>query len=306
MLETRAEPPVAGPGEAVLRPLRIGVPASLDGVVGPVTLGQEFVGVVESLHEDADKDLRKRWVGKRVVGSPTIACSRCDMCRAGFATHCRARRVMGVNGWDGCMAEAFTLPLRNLYEVSTGVDDDRAVFALALAGALHAAQLVRIEGKPYVTVLGDTLDGLLCAQVMARLNASVRLLGARPERFTLCEKWGIKHRHEGEVGRRADQDIVVDCTGAASGLTLALQMVRPRGKIVLRDAPRAGAPALEMLVEKEVEMLGARVGSMADALSVLARGEMDVLSLITRRGRLADGVSAVAQAGEQIKIVMEP
>jgi threonine dehydrogenase-like Zn-dependent dehydrogenase len=216
-----------------------------------------------------------------------------------------------MNGWDGCFADRFKLPIRNLVEVPREVHDDQAVFTHPLAAAAHAANLIRVEGKPYVTVLGDGVAALLCAQVLARLNASVRLLGAQPGKFTLAERWGIKHRHASEVGRRADQDIVVDASGSGSGLDLAMQLVRPRGKVVLAPpiegaAAAIGAEALRLLAEREVELLGARGGNPADAVALLAQGVVDVLPLITSRRRLADGAAALAHGPEQVRVVMEP
>lgn len=308
---------MAGPGEAVVRPTRMGVSAydamlasGRSDVAGPrespLTLGHRFVGVVESLGEGADKDLKKRWLGKRIVASINIVCSRCDLCRAGLATHCRARRVIGINGWDGAFAEMLRVPVRNLHELPREIDDDRAVFAEPLASAIHAGQMVRIEGKTYVTVLGDGIDALLCAQVLAKRNASVRLLGVRQERFGLCERWGIKHRHASEVGRRNDQDVVVDCTGTPAGLQLALGLVRPRGKVVMKNelrpsgsealpAARGESADISLAIANEVELIGARCGNMADAGAVLLRAEVDVLPLITRRVRLSDGSAGLSQ-----------
>jgi alcohol dehydrogenase len=310
-LDSRAAAPVAAPGEAVIQtrwavalPVA-GAPQQSEGQ--PFTPGRQFVGVVTSLYEGADRELRKKWEGKRVVGSPDVVCSQCDLCRAGLSAHCRNRRVLGSPGWDGCLAESFKLPIRNLVEVPPGMDDQAAVFAFMLSGAVHAAQLVRVEGKPYVTILGDSAEALLSAQVMARLNASVRLLGKR--QFALCEKWGIKHRHQSEVGRRHDQDIVIDCTGGEDGgwgLTLAMQLVRPRGRIVVRPG-RTTTADLSPLVDLELQLLGARYGSIADAVALLARGEIDTNSLITRRVPLAEGVSAIeAAAGrDEIAVLVE-
>jgi alcohol dehydrogenase len=320
-LDPRVETPVPSPAEALIRPVRVGLPAFAPGTPHePVTLGAEFVGVVDSLFEGADKDLRKRWEGKRVVGSPELVCGKCDMCKGGLPNHCRARRTLGVTA-NGALAERLALPLRNLVEVPVSVTDEQAVFAHALGGALHAATIVRIEGKPYVTVLGDGVDALLCAQVMVKLNASVRVLGSRPEKFTLCEKWGIKHRHNAEAGRRHDQDIVVDCTGTPGGMALAMQLVRPRGKIDLRGVPllaaspprsSAGASApdkpldLTPLTEHEIEVLGARSSNLAEAIARLAAGEIDVLPLITKRVKFADAPSAIVAAqADQLKSVVE-
>jgi threonine dehydrogenase-like Zn-dependent dehydrogenase len=317
VLDPRSAAPAPGPGEALVRLVRAGVSA-LDaaaaagqipeGLAPGVVLGHQFTGTVEEVDPAADKDLRQRWLGKRVTASPAIVCARCDLCRAGLQSHCRARRVMGL-GAPGAFAERFIVPLRNLHEVPREVGDDQAVLSVPLAAAIHAAHRVRLEGKPYVTILGDGVDALLAGQVMVKLNASVRVLGTAPDKYGLCEKWGIKHRHLSEVGRRADQDIVVDCAGAAGSLALAMQLARPRGKIVLCAPPPAGVqPSLAPAIEHELEIIGARAGSVPDALAALARAEVDVLPLITRRARLADGpaVLAAAAAPDQIKVLLDP
>src|SRR5699024_7056688 len=106
----------------------------------------------------------KKWVGKRVVGAIDCVCGKCDMCKAGLKEHCRKRTVLGLQGRDGCFAEAFCLPAMNLLEVPENVDDDRAVFAWPLAAACQILRQLTIEGRPYITVLGDGRLGLLCAQ----------------------------------------------------------------------------------------------------------------------------------------------
>lgn len=303
-IEPRAEDPAPAEGEAVVRVRRAGVSDEdielvrrAPGPRGAIIPGQEFVGAVESLYAGAPRDERRRWEGKRIVASPVIACGRCDLCRAGVSAHCRDRRVVGrPGGADGCFAERIRLPVRNLVAVPDEVDDDRAAFAVPLAGALHAAHVVRVEGKPYVTVLGDGVTALLAAQVLVRLNATVRVLGADPRRLALCEKWGgIKHRPLVEAGRRRDQAVVVECTGTPAGLTAALELVRPRGKVVLLR-PVAGdlAPA----VENEIELVGASSCPVADAVACLARAEVDVLSLIARRFRFADALDAFRAAAD--------
>ena len=310
-LEANRARPGAGAGEVVVRPLRMGVCATdlelCKGYMGfEGVLGHEFVGVVE---EAAGKDGRK-WVGKRVVGEINCVCGRCDMCRSGLREHCRQRTVLGIAGRDGCFAEAFTLPARNLLEVPDAVDDDRAVFTEPLAAAFQIMRQLTIEGRPYITVLGDGRLGLLCAQVMSRLNARVRVLGKHAEKLQLCERWGIKHRLVEEVGLRQDQDIVVDCTGSASGLETAMAMVRPRGTIVMKTtvAPSQMKVDLSPLVINEVQLMGSRCGPFADALAALSAEQVDVVSLISRRMRLADGEKALAAAGRKgvLKVLLEP
>lgn len=315
--------PTLKPGEALIRPIRVGISAadvrlargqSPAGALpaAALTLGHEFVGVVEKASPAAGQEKRARELsGKRIVGSINIACGQCELCRSGLSNHCRARQILGLHGRDGCFAERFTLPIVNLHAVPAGVDDDGAVFAEPLAAAMHAAQQVRLEGKPYVTILGDGRIGLLCAQIMSKQNASVRVLGRHEHKLALCERWGVKHRLASEAGRRADQDVVIDCTGTTAGLQLALHMVRPRGKVLIKGVHAAtpSEPGLDLspIVEHEVEIIGSRCGSIPDALAAMARGEVDVVSLISRRFKLEQAMDALRAAGQSdtIHVVMD-
>ncbi len=315
--------PKLSPGEALLRPTRMGVCSTdlelckgymaFDGV-----LGHEFVGIVEHVADDADKP----WIGKRVVGEINAVCGHCDLCKAGLRTHCRNRTVLGIANRDGCFAERFTLPVINLHEVPRTVDDDHAVFAEPLAAALQVVRQLKIEGRPYITVLGDGRLGLLCAQVLAKLNATVRVVGKHEDKLRLCEKWNIPARPLPDVGLRNDQDIVVDTTGSPTGLTTALQMVRPRGTVVLKTTvappeaakPRAeqreatDSPDLAPIVVNEITVLGSRCGPFRDALAALAKRDVDVNSLITRRMKLSQGVDTLRAANQPgtLKILLEP
>jgi len=302
VLDESSPEPTPLPGEAVVRPTRLAIgPADLravrDGFTG--VLGREFVGIIEQA-EDTE------WIGKRVVGSPSVPCRTCDLCKRGLSRHCQSRTELGVRGRDGCFADRFCLPLTNLIEAPVGVDDDAAVFALPLAAALHAQQLIRVEGKTYISILGDDAAGLLAVQTMSRLNASVRLLGTHTQRMELCAKWGIKHRHRDEVGRRADQDVVVVASDDEQDFELATRLVRPRGTIIMISAPRADVD-LSPIVENEIELLGARTGSLDEALLTIAAAGVDVVSLISKRTRLASGVDALrAAANGAIKVLIEP
>ena len=281
-------------------------------------LGHEFVGVVEDANAAgpdrtaADRKAIRTWIGKRVVGSINCVCGLCDMCRAGLREHCRARTVLGITGRDGCFAEAFTLPATNLFEVPDHIDDDHAVFVEPMAAAHQILRQLTIEGRPYITVLGDGRLGLLCAQVLTQLNATVRCVGKHHKKLQHCEKWGVKHRVLDDVGLRNDQDIVVDCTGSTNGLTTAMAMVRPRGTIVLKTtvATNHSQDSLDLspIVINEIRVIGSRCGPFPDALEALSAGTVDVLTLISRRMKLSDGVDALRTADKSgiLKVLLEP
>lgn len=335
-LLTDAPEPAPAPGEALVKVSRVLVSpadaamAASSGATKPSPesggtrafsgiIGGQMVGTVRKINMPADAPptlaARKNWVGKRVVAGPNIACGACDLCRGGLATHCRSRKVMGSWERDGCMAEWCALPLASLCAVPDSVSDDLASLAVPLSSALHAANMLRAESSAYITVLGDSLLALLTAQTLARMNKSVRVLSARPDRMRLCEKWGIKHRPIDEAGRRQDQDVVVDCTGSSQGLRLALQFVRPRGIILLKAGPAlapmpAGRPLpevdahsawgrpldLTIAAVNEVQIIGSRDGPIPDALRMLSDNALDALPLITRRFPLSEAMSALAAA----------
>jgi len=312
-LKDRAAPTEPTPGEGAVRPVRIAVTPDLAiGSGGQRVPGHAFVGVVESVgsREHADH------VARRVLGPRQTVCQTCDLCRSGLSDHCRARELVGVDR-DGCLAERVNLPVRALVPIPEALDENTALFAYEVARALHVAQRVRVDAKVYVTVLGDTPGALIAAQLMARLNASVRCLGERPSCYGLCEKWGVKHRHTDEVGRRADQDVVIDCTGDPEGLSLAFELVRPRGAVVLvpgpyeSPAPHADAPVrvtdLSPVVERELEVIGVVAGDLREALAELESGTLDVVSLITRREPLSRAAEAIAvsRQPDQLRVVIE-
>lgn len=318
------ELPEVGPNEALVRIELAGL-GSLDvacatGRIGHAgVIGHELVGVVEKL---GVRVARSPLIGKRVVASPDIACGSCDLCRKGLSVHCRARRVIGLRGHDGSLAERIVVPVRNLFEVPASIKPEMAVLASAVADAVHVAHMSPVEKMTYVTVLGDGAGAILVAQVLAKRNASVRLVGAREERFGLCERWQIRHRHVSEPGLRADQDVVVVCLEPETGPSLsgtdavktALGMLRPRGTLVMQGPPvpvegldMSLSAHLERVIHDELRVLGARSGRIAEGLEAIATGLVDLAPLITRRAKLDDGVAMLRAAAspDQIRTIVD-
>ncbi len=287
--------PVAQPGDVMLRPRRVILTAE-DALISAGqfgfegVLGGSFVGMIETA-DDSFPGLPGK--NARVVGARMTSCGTCELCRSGLRVHCRERTVLGLHGRHGCLAERIAMPSSSITNVPDEIDDDRAAFASHVAAALQTARQVTVEAKPYITVLGDTLTGLLAAQILAKMNAAVRVVGWHERNLAICERWSIKHRSIADVGRRGDQDVIVECTGSADGLAEALRMVRPRGMVILRSlGSLAMTESFDMssVVLNEVRMRGCWAGNPAEGLAAIARQDVDVLPLITRRMRLDDGV----------------
>ena len=120
------------------------------------------------------------------------------------------------------------------------VSDEEAVFVEPLAANFEILEQVQVKPTDVVIVLGDGKLGQLAAQVLALAGCDVRMVGKHPEKLALIEQRGITtyrldnlERVLADVGRRVD--IVVECTGSAQGLELALRLVRPRGTVILKS-----------------------------------------------------------------------
>ncbi len=314
MLDEHADEPTLVEGEALVRTthvlLRRADLANCTGVFGfNGIIGHQFLGVVEEVHGKPHHPM----IGKRVVANSNIIDPSSEYAKRGLAMHEPGRAVLGLVGRDGCLCERFTIPAINLVSVQETLLDEHAIFAGVLAAAVHAAQMVRIEGKPYVTVLGDDIAAMLCAQVMTIMNASVRLLTTQSDRLELCARWGIKHRHLDEVGRRHDQDVVVDTTQDPKSLQCALRMVRPRGTVVLAadplPIPSESTDAVDWspVVSNELAILGARCGSIGEGLAMMGSGRIDLSGLITKRFKLDDAIAAIRTAAQpdQIGVIVD-
>jgi alcohol dehydrogenase len=267
------------------------------------TLGHEFVGVVERA---PDAGL----VGKRVVGEINAGCGLCELCRGGDARHCPARTVLGIVGRDGAHAEILRLPVENLLLVPDEVSDRQAVFVEPLAAACGITERVSITSETRVCVVGDGKLGLLCAQALRQTGASVTLVGKHAEKLSIVERRGIKTLFLSEtvdVGRVFD--VVVEASGAASGLETAQKFVRPCGVIVLKST-LAGRTSLDLapVVVDEISIVGSRCGRFAPALEMLARNLVDVESMISEEMALSGGVEAMRRAGERgvLKVLLRP
>jgi threonine dehydrogenase-like Zn-dependent dehydrogenase len=296
--------PAAAPGEVRVRVLLASVcRTDLEIVKGYMgftgVLGHEFVGVA----------LEGRHTGRRVVGAINCVCGACDMCAAGLPTHCRRRTVLGIQGRDGAFAEQLILPEANLHPVPDSVPDRQAVFAELLAAAIQVGRQVEMRPGSKIIVLGDGRLGQLVAQVLAARGLAPLVVGKAKAKRALLAPLGIATADAADVRPAKDADFVVECTGTATGLGMALEFVRPRGTVVLKStvADTTGF-ALAPIVIDEVTVVGSRCGPMAEAVAMLARGEIRTEPLVSAEYPLDRAPEAIAAAArpESIKVLIRP
>ena len=267
------------------------------------TIGHEFVGIVE-------KSPNGEMIGERVVGEINAGCGECALCLANDPRHCATRTVLGIVGRDGAHAEFLRLPLANLLRVPEKVADEHAVFAEPLGAACGIMERTPISGDMKVAVIGDGKLGLLCAQAIALTGVPVLVIGKHAEKLRIAERRGIETANSKQAAKRTRNfDVVVEASGSSSGFAVALDLLRPRGALVLKSTFH-GATRLETsrIVVDELRIIGSRCGRLAPALDLLKKGAIDVDSLISEEYPLRDGVLAMERARKKgvLKVLLRP
>jgi threonine dehydrogenase-like Zn-dependent dehydrogenase len=137
----------------------------------------------------------------------------------------------------------------------------------------------------------------LIARVLATTNCDLVLIGKHAEKLLLAAHAGITMQLLRDVDSAHQFDFVVEASGAAAGLQLALQLVKPRGAIILKST-FSGAVTLDTsrIVVDEIRVIGSRCGRFHQALALLATRQVQVESLIAAEYSLDDGVAAMRHA----------
>lgn len=302
----QVQDPVPAPGEALIKVLKAGVcntDLEIEKGYMPFSgiLGHEFVGRVE-----VAPDLR--WVGQRVVGEINLFCETCDFCLRGETKHCPSRQVLGIAGKNGAFAEYLTLPTKNLHSLPENVSVNEGVFTEPLAAALDVLEQVMIAKDDRVLVLGDGKLGLLIAQVLALESDSVYCVGKHERNLAILSKSGIHTHTKGEVLEPCFP-LVVEATGNEKGLNTALQMVVPRGTVVIKSTFQ-GTPCIDVskVVVDEVHLIGSRCGPFHKAINLLKDKKINVTDIIDADFPLANAIEAFELAGEPgtLKVLLTP
>src|SRR5690606_16710375 len=295
---------------------------------GPVRFGgHEFAGVVRAVGSAArDVAIHDIEVGAQVTAVETIDCGSCGPCRRGRPDACLAPEFIGFTR-PGALAEQVVVPASAVVPVPPGVSAAAAAAIQPLAGALHAHATAAVRPGETMLIIGAGVMGLLALQVARRGNAGlVAISGRSLAKLDLARRFGADlvldatggpeavlsavHEATGGVG----VDVVIETAGGSPAvglagtdtLDLAARCARRGGRIVLVSVLPDRAPApLGLLRERGIALLHPRSGAggysptadvFEQALRLVARGDVDVESLITHR------LAGIAEAPKAVEI----
>lgn len=310
VLKTDYTKPVPQKGEALIKISMAGICNTdaeiIKGYMGySGVLGHEFVGVVEEVN-DTDKSL----IGKRVVAEISYGCEKpdCPWCAVKNYRHCPDRHTIGIWRKDGCFAEYITLPTNILFEVPENVPDEQAVFVEPLAAACEITEQLHIEPTHKVVVLGDGKLGLTTALTLNAQNLDVTLVGKHQNKLDIAKAQGVKTMLLDELKVSNNFDVVVEATGSVSGFETSLNLVKPRGVLVLKSTIATGKELnLAPIVINEITVLGSRCGQFGPALRLLKNNRIDFKPFISKIYSIDEAIKGFEANREKdsIKIILK-
>ena len=289
----------------------------------PRVLGHEATGIIE----EAGEKVTRYDIGDRVFVSHHVPCNKCRYCLKGNHTACETLHT--TNYYPGGFAQYIRVAKINVeygvYKLPSNMSYDEGTFIEPLACAIRGQRLAGIQKENTLLIIGSGISGTLHIQ-LAKLKGVKKIVAAdiNPYRLKLAEKFGAHHTinakenlpkklKEVNEGKSADQ--VVICTGSAQAALTSLGCVDKGGTILFFAVPD---PTVKIPVpitqfwRTEITMktsYGAAPHDLEESLEILAQKKISVIDMITHKldiRQTAEGFRLVADAGESLKVIIEP
>ncbi len=311
-IEQRPAPQV-GPGEALVRPRRIGICGTdyhiLEGkhpfLQYPRVMGHELA--VEVVTAPAASGFS---AGDVCVVNPYLSCGHCHACSKGKPNCCTKISVLGVHQ-DGGMQQLITIPAANLIK-SDGLTADECATVEFLAIGAHAVRRGMVSKEDRVAVVGAGPIGLGAALFASLTGAKVAVLDRDPERVSAANSISGAEpivTEDGYLKKVASFtndnafDVVFDATGNASAMQAGFDLVAHGGRYVLvsvvKDSITFADPDFH---RKEMSLFGSRNATSEDFERVMGaiRGrKVPIDKIITHRTSLTEAVNRLPQWAQQ-------
>jgi len=299
----------------------------------PRVFGHEMAGTVAAVGSGVSGFA----VGERVMAFHHIPCGTCFYCRKQTFAQCETYKKVGTTAGFAAAGGGFAEYIRVMdWIVATGglvkIPDDipfeQAAFIEPVNTCYKAIRLLNLEADDTVLVVGQGSIGVILAALAHRTGATVLTSDLYPERHAIAAQFGLTHPIDarGDVvgaakaateGRGAD--VVLVAVGADALIAMAMDAVRPGGRVMLFASTQHGTapfdPAAVCMDEKT--LMGSYSASVAIqeegidlVFSGYRDGSLDLTKLISHRFSLDECAEAIHLASnpkpDSMKIVMKP
>jgi L-iditol 2-dehydrogenase len=281
-----------------------------EGAIGDAKIARPLVPGHEGAGEIAGGPRR----GERVAIDPAVPCERCRACRDGYRNLCYNIVFSGHGETDGMMRELMAWPSHLLHPLPDSVSDVGGAMLEPLGVALWALDLGHVPFGGSVAVVGSGPIGLLLIQLLRAAGVS-RVVTAEPlaHRREAAAKWGAD-----EVVTPRDDisgygaDVAFELAGNDGAVRIALESVRPGGRVVLGGIPDSDTTTFRASLARRKGLTIAMVRRMNEvyprAIDLAARGVVALDPLVSSRTPLTDAAQAFAAAERRagLKAIVAP
>lgn len=259
------------------------------GLKLPLVPGHEFSGVVVKAAGS-----NQHLVGKKVVVDILSPCLKCEFCRKGRKNLCKNLEEIGVT-LDGSYSEYLVSDARNVIVIPDDVDLKEASLIEPLAVVCNAVQRVGVKPSEKVAIIGSGVIGLLLTTLLKHMGASeVIVIDYLSERLEIAKKIGatctVKREGQNEID--INSDVVFDATGSSEGFALALDIVKPGGRIGYISYSASEKVIIEpsKIMLKEIDIYGVLSpnDTWIQAIDLIKKGIIKSELLITHEFSLAE------------------
>jgi threonine dehydrogenase-like Zn-dependent dehydrogenase len=235
------------------------------------------------------------------VGEGIIPCGRCAPCRAGATNVCLSYDEIGFTR-EGAASDQLLLPARVVHPIGDNVSLLDAALTEPSAVALTGLLKARPAPGQRVLVVGDGTIGLLAAHLATLWSpAELGLIGRREEQRELARSVGATSFELADPPADAGYDLVVDATGVAAAIPVAMQAARRGGTVLLLGLPPSGSafelPA-DLLVNNDLTVtasFGYTTAAWSSLVNLLDAGAIAPGRIVTHRYPLAEFEAAFAE-----------
>lgn len=270
------------------------------------------------------KNVRDFKVGDRVTSDVSLGCGECENCRQGHYNLCPNREVVGsYRNRQGVFAQYVAAPQRHLYKIPENLSLEEAALAEPAATAMYAVTKAQIPAGAQVLVIGDGPIGQLAHSLpILRVPAGSSWQAAGDEKLAIAKECGIHdtinyHKevwYSGKGLTEGGPEIVIETSGSNAALNMAVQALKPTGRIVAVSWYNGANVdvAMNTLIVKDAALIGslASPNSFTPVLRYMAEGKLKVKPLITHVKPLEEFQDVIgmirAKKEMRIKILFQP
>ena len=282
----------------------------------PMTVGHEFVGVIEAVGQE----VQGFSIGDRVSGEGHITCGHCRNCRAGRRHLCRNTFGVGVDR-PGAFAEYLSIPAVNAFKLPDDISDDLASIFDPFGNAVHTALSFDLVGED-VLITGAGPIGIMAAAVCRHVGARhVVITDVNEYRLDLAKKMGatraVNVANEDlksvmkELGMTEGFDVGLEMSGVPSAVQSMLQTMNNGGKIAMLGIPPSDmAVDWNQVIFKGLVIKGIYGREMFETwykmVSLLQSG-LDISPIITHKFGVDDFQKGfdIMRSGRSGKVILE-